>query len=561
MRRNSMRLTSGLPRLNRRRLLAGAAYGATMAALAGCRATNPAKSGATSGGQSTPKRGGVVTLSHNLQRGLDPHILQTSDAGIMGLFYSTLVRANPKTYDLEPGLAAKWEAPSQTELVFTLAPNIKWHDKAPANGRPLKVDDIIYSFNRIRSDDPKFINKSYLAGVDSMQAADDHTLKLTLKQPDVTQLNNLTVFGLSVLAPEVVEAAKGTLNSAATVVGTGPYVLQSSEVNVGSSLTRNPAYFKQGLPYADRFELKAFLDEASEWSAFLSGQLSHRWVPGQDSKKFEQEKQAQYQLDWFGDVGYFIVQAMTKKKPFDDARVTKALRLLVDHQEFRTGWAEVWFGRGRSSAIFAAASEPWDMTEDEYSHYLEWKQPKDDAIKEALSLLNAAGFNKDKPLKFTLSGSNGNEYQLASAQLMLAQLKRNGQGAVDCTLKLYDTAAWNGVRSNGDFEYYVGGHSAGATDPDAYFTSTFKTGAGRNYGKMSDPKLDQMFEKQKGIFDEAQRKKAVRDILLYMIDNCPYGSTSTYYDLNATQPAVRQFPAEGPTFKWGDHYESVWTNA
>ncbi len=118
----------------------------------------------------------------------------------------------------------------------------------------------------------------------------------------------------------------------------------------------------------------------------------------------------------------------------------------------------------------------------------------------------------------------------------------------------------SGVRSNREFEYYVGGHSAGGSDPDAYFTSTFKTGAGRNYGKMSDPKLDAMFDKQKTIFDEKERKKAVREILLYMIDNCPYGSTSTYYALNASQPTVRQFPADGPTFKWGDHYESIWAS-
>jgi len=35
-----------------------------------------------------------------------------------------------------------------------------------------------------------------------------------------------------------------------------------------------------------------------------------------------------------------------RRKPFDDARVNRALRLLVDHTEFIKGWVEVWYGRG-----------------------------------------------------------------------------------------------------------------------------------------------------------------------------------------------------------------------
>src|SRR5437588_157047 len=82
---------------------------------------------------------GALVVSYNFQRGFDPHILQATNTGIFGMFYSMLIRANPKTYELEPDLASKWESPSQTELVFTLAPNVKWHDKPPVNARALKA--------------------------------------------------------------------------------------------------------------------------------------------------------------------------------------------------------------------------------------------------------------------------------------------------------------------------------------------------------------------------------------------------------------------------------------
>lgn len=552
-------------RLSRRRLMQAAGGGAGLAALtlAGCRSTSKPTSPPSSGGNAPgnqPKRGGVLTLSDNFQRGFDPHVLQATDTGSFGLFYSTLIRANPKTNELEPDLAAKWESPSQTELVFSLAPNIKWHDKPPASGRPLKVDDIIFSYKRIQTDDPRFINKAYLASIDKMEAVDDQTLRLTLKSPDVTQLSNLAVLSLKILAPEVVEKG-GKPASADTVVGTGAYVLQTSEVGVGSQLARDPTYYKPGLPYADRVDLRAFKDYGSEWSAFLAGQIDHRWVPGQDSKTFATQKQDQYRLDWFPDLGYDIIQANVQRPPFNDARVTRALRLLVDHDEFKAAWAEVWFGRARYSAMFAAATaEAWDLSEDEYRKYLEWKQPKDDAIKEALSLLAAAGFTKDKPLKFTMSATNGSDYQPPMTQLLQAQFKRSGQGVVDTDLKYYDTTAWTQIRSSSNFDYYAGGHNSGGTDPDSYFTSTFKTGGGRNYGKMSDPQLDQMIAKQRTIFDEAERKKAVRDIIMYAIDHVPYGSIDARYVLNAASLKVHNFPVEGTTNRFGEHYENAWVS-
>src|SRR6266567_7209767 len=121
-------------RLRRRGLLksaaaAGGVYG--LAALAACGSTRKPGSSAQKSGSASqqPRHGGAVTVSYNFQRGYDPHTGQAQDSGIMGLFYETLLRYNPKTWDVEPGIAAKWEAPSQTELIFTLAPNVKWHDK------------------------------------------------------------------------------------------------------------------------------------------------------------------------------------------------------------------------------------------------------------------------------------------------------------------------------------------------------------------------------------------------------------------------------------------------
>ena len=551
-------------KLTRRRVLAGSAAGVAVlgASTLACGRSGPgsSSSGQTGSTKGSPRQGGAITLSFNFERGFDPHILQPTDTHIMGLFYSMLLMMDFKTLKVVPNLAAKWETPTPTELVFTLDPNVKWQDKAPANGRPLKASDIIYSFNRIQSDDPRFVSKAYLSSVDRMEAPDDRTVKLSLKQVDVTQIGNLALPGMKILAPEVVEKA-GKFATADTAVGTGPFILQSHELNIGSQLVRNPAYFKRGLPYLDRIDLRAFQDSQAEWAAFLAGQLAHKAVPGQAGKKFEQEQKDKYTLEWFGSTGSItIAMPNTKRKPFDDPRVNRAMRLLMDHEELKTAWVEVWQGRGRYSSVFdATTSDVWDFSDDQYRQHLEWKSPKDDAIKEALSLLAAAGFSKDNPLKFLLAGNGGPDNQQAVTPLMQSQYKRNGQGAVNPDIKSYELAAWNGIRSSGQFDYFVAGHSSGGTDPDVFFSTSYLTGGGRNYGKMSDPKLDQMFAKQRAIIDPAERKKAVQDIVLYMIDNCPYGATPANYVLNATQLNVHDFPAQGDTYnELAEWYEKVW---
>jgi peptide/nickel transport system substrate-binding protein len=548
---------------SRRRLLSTSAAGLALAgASTACGRSRTTTSSGAIGAKRAPKSGGAMTLSFNFERGFDPHILQPTDTHIMGLFYSTLLIMDLRTLAVQPNLASKWETPSPTELVFTLNPSVRWHDKAPANGRPLKASDIVYSYKRIQSDDPRFVSKAYLSSVDSIQAPDDRTVKLTLKQVDVTQVGNLALPGMKILASEVVDSA-GKFATADTAVGTGPFVLQSSELNIGSRLVRNPTYFKAGLPYLDRVDLRAFQDSQSEWAAFLAGQLAHKAVPGQAGKQFEQQQKDKYALEWFGSTGSInIAMPNTKRKPFDDPRVNRAMRLLMDHDELMAAWVEVWQGRGRFSSVFdATTSDVWDFSQDQYRSHLEWKTPKNDATKEALTLLAAAGFTKDNPLKFLLAGNGGPDNQQAVTPLMQAQYKRNSQGVVDPDIKSYELAAWNSVRSSGQFDYFVAGHSSGGTDPDVFFSTSYQTNGGRNYGKMSDPRLDQMFTKQRTILDGAERKKAVQDIVLYMIDNSPYGATPANYVLNATQLNVHDFPAQGDTYnEQAEWYERVWVD-
>ena len=549
--------------LSRRRLFLGA--GLPLASALSC-SSRPKPSGGATPGQAAkqPKRGGVITYaggsgrSYDVEgRSFDPAIQTLFGARGYTLFYDRLVAYNLRTYAAEPDLAQKWEQPSQTEYVFHLQPNVKWQNKPPVNGRPLVADDIVWTLERARTPDPKFFSRSLLAQVDKIEAPDKATVRITTKAPDAATVTKLSVDNLCILAREVFDKdPKPT--TAEGAVGTGPFIMKSVEEHVAAEYVRNPDYWKPGLPYLDGFRTKSFNDAQTVWAAFLAGQVDIALVPGTEVKKYVAQQGAGYTPDWYPEdalTGYLCPN--TKAKPMDDARVTRALRLLCDHDEMIKAWAEVDGGRGVYGSILPVSLSAWDLTQDEYKTYLEWKQPKDDAAKEAVTLLSAAAFTKDNPLRFDLVGQATGSLA-TEAQLLQAQWKRLSQGTVDVQLKLSDTATLDGVRSSRSFTYGLYGLST-FSEPDIWLTSLYQTGGSLNFLGMSDPTLDAMINKQEAIFDEQQRKAAIKDIIKYMIDHGPstVGANPSY--LHGTQPKVQDYAPEHGLDGW--QYQSVWLSS
>jgi peptide/nickel transport system substrate-binding protein len=519
---------------------------------------------APSGSAQQAKRGGALVRASTskFDAALDPHPIQPVYTSFYTLFYQTLVRLNARTVALEPELSGKWEQPSPSEYVFHLQPNVKFHNRPPANGRAMTADDVVYSLNRVRTDDPRFQNRLLLSSVDKIEAVDKSTVRVTTKVPDTTTLINLAGFSVAVLAPEVVDKA-GKFSTPETAVGTGAFMLQEMTVGQSATVVRNPDYWKPGLPYLDSVRSQYFPDQGTTYAAFKAGQIvvGTNPLPGPDAKKaFDEQKGKDYIAEWYKDVSFTSVQMNLQHKPFDDARVTKALRLLTDHDEAVNSWATTWFGRGYLTAYLPAALDEWNLSEQEHRQFLEFKQPKDDAVKEALSLLTAAGFSKDKPLKFTLTGLSSSDFAKAEAENHQAQINKFGQGVVQVSdLQLHDLAVLNQVLAQGNFDFLsTNVVPAQVYDVDSWFTTMYGTGGGRNYGKYTDAKLDGMIAKQRTIFDVNQRKAAVKEILRYMMGNHPYTGWAGRYLLNLERPKVHNWAPEGISTTWGYNYESVW---
>jgi peptide/nickel transport system substrate-binding protein len=326
---------------------------------------------------------------------------------------------------------------------------------------------------------------------------------------------------------------------------------------------RNPDYWKPGLPYLDGVRLQNLSDDATAWAAFLANQIDLITNPlrGDEAKKlFDEQEGKPYTAQWYKDVSYTAVQQNLRRKPFDDSRVYKAVRLLVDHEEATNQWAVTWFGRGYLSAYMPAALEDWDFTEQEHiTKFLEFKRPKDDAVREAHRLLGAAGFTRDNPLRTSMNGYDSATAQ-AQAVLHQAQINKFGQSVIQVPdLKLFSVAQSNSILAQGDFDIFSGNIVPPQPyDVDSWFTTMYVSNGGRNNGKWSDSKMDQMIDQQRTIFNIAQRKAFVKEMITYMMENAPYTSWSGRYLLSVGQLKVKDWAPEGSSAVWGYNFERVW---
>lgn len=552
-------------RLRRRRLLANAALGgmglggAGILGCAGDRAPPPDR--ASPGTAPAPKRGGELVRAGGSGQSfdvegaiLDPHRQSVSRTRGQRFFYQGLLAYDFRTFEAEPELAQRWEQPSPTEYIFHLQPGVRWHDKPPVNGRELTTSDIVFSINRVMTNDPRFVHRSLLVTVAKVEATNQSTIKVTTKEPDAVLLSRLASDGTLVLAPEAVEKAD-EFATADEAIGTGAFIIKSVEEKVAAEYVRNPNYWKAGRPYLDKVVIRYFPDEEVSYAAFLAGRVHVSNVPAPEGSRYIAAQGPNYIPDWAANPTIHFATPNLKSKPMDDGRVTRALRLLIDHEEFRTSWARTHGGRGRHGSVLPSTLEAWDLTEEEYKKLIFWQQPKDAAVREALALLAAAGFTRDNPVKLEFA-YQGTGSISAAAEMQDAQWRRLGQGVVQPQLKNVPTGQLPRIRATRAFAYLLQGASAGADDPDPWFTQNYRSGGSLNYMGLEDPRLDALIDRQRGLFNLSERRAVVREVMSYMAENSPGITNILTTPLRAVNPKVRGYIPE--FFVNGRQYEWIW---
>ena len=250
---------------------------------------------------------------------------------------------------MKPNLAESWETPDPTTIVINIRPGVRWHNKAPMNGRELTAQDVEYNFHRYTGlgsgfTEPSQFNSMNAATWESITATDDSTVVFKLKAPRNDGLEVIVAHWFHfIMPPEVIEQ-HGNIHDWRNLVGTGPYMLTDWVKGSSLTYTRNPDYWgtdekypQNRLPYIDELR-RVIMPEQATWLAALrsgkhdiTGLFGDTQLGNVGQVESLQRSNPEITLHpWYFRSETSVLFNLRNQPPFDDIRVRKAMQMAID---------------------------------------------------------------------------------------------------------------------------------------------------------------------------------------------------------------------------------------
>lgn len=479
----------------------------------------------------TPKKGG--TFYYNLGQGpttLNP--LSSTD------MYATIVQSqiveplldrNIDSFEWQPALATEWEI-SEDGMVytFTLRDGVKWHD-----GKPLTVEDVKFSFDAIVHPENKYKTahmKPYYENIQSAEILGKNKIKFTAKKKYFKNFD--VVAGIEVVPRHLYEnpneKQKKKLNK--TLVGTGPYMLDTYKRGKNIVLKKNPKWWgneaqqraaennfnkvfmrfiKDGtiaITRAEKGDLD-YLDLTSE--EFVKKTNSDKW--GKEIFKHKVQNKAPVS---YGFIGWNLRNPIFKSK-----QVRLALYHLINRDlmidKFRYGLSMPATGPLYRQSEYADPDvKPIGFDPKKALDILMkdgWKVGSDKILEKKID-------GKLTKLSFTILEPN------KEFMKYLTVFKEDAKKAgVDVGLKFVEWSTFIKLLDERKFEAVRLGWGGGSVDwdPKQIWHSASEKG-GSNFIGYSNPEVDKLIDESRLIFDKEKRVKMLRKVFRIIAEDVPY---------------------------------------
>src|SRR5262245_1898792 len=224
----------------------------------------------------TPTMGGTITMAvEGEPTSMDPAFDYDFVSG-----YATSSITEPLLVFCEndtklcPNLASDWTVSDDgLTYTFTIRDGVKFHD-----GSPMTVDDVVCSLNRILNPDLKSYVGWMLANVADVTAPDEHTVVVTMSQPDALVEYAFASTAAHVVSKAFVEAHPDDYGTASVgSIGTGPFKFQEWVSGDHQTLVRNDDYWNKanGGPYLDSVVIKILPEPTTRVAGLETGELDY----------------------------------------------------------------------------------------------------------------------------------------------------------------------------------------------------------------------------------------------------------------------------------------------
>ena len=448
--------------------------------------------------------------------------------------FSRLVRVNNVGTDIEGDLAESWDVSDDGSVyTFHLRPDAKFSD-----GSPVTADDVVFSVNRAAAED-SLVFWTFEAMKD-IEAVDPQTVKITLNGPAAPFANDIALWGASIVKKDSAEA--GTADGGLSLIGSGPFILDSWQKGEQIVLKKNPYYWEKDsagnqLPYLDQVNLILLTDDNTRMLKLQAGEIDTALdVPYNQIQPLSQDPNLIISATpLYGITSVALNQA---KPEFADVKVRQAMNYAID-REAMVQTALFGYGRAACSPINLV----WFYT-DEYCYTYD--------VDKAKQLMAESSAPDGFSASLMIAAGNSVDNQLAVMMKdMLAQIN------IDVTIEPIDSSTQWERRTKKDYDMTMGSGTSDNLDPNSnmLFCCVSDGGADSSYTGWKDPEVDAIFRKtqtemdfakRSEYYDEFQKLVQERGPSLYLVHQVNrYGARATTHNFFLD-----------PTAHW--HLEYVW---
>ncbi|WP_108650049.1 ABC transporter substrate-binding protein [Dongshaea marina] len=473
---------------------------------------------------------------------LDPQKLQGNPGSNVALdLFEGLVTPGPQGQIL-PGVAKSWETKDNKTFIFHLRKDARW-----SNGETVTADDFVFAWRRLVNP-ATGANYAYylgLAGVKNadaisdgkkkpdtlgVSAPDPHTLRVVLEKPVPYFVNMLTYPALSPTPAKVIKKWGDKWTRPEHIVSNGAYKLKGWVVNGHIDLVRNPDYWNNKKTVINKVRFLPIADPNAALNRYMAGELDMTYtVPLEQFHKLK--KEYPNQLKVVGQIATYYYAFNTKKKPFDDARVRKALSYAID----RNAITKYILGQGQLPAYTFTP----DMTEGFTPPKLKWADwTQAERNKKAQQLLKEAGYDKQHPLTLTiLYNTSDNHKKIAIA---IASMWKQTLG-VNAKLENQEWKTFLQTRQQGGYEVAREGWIADYNEPSAML-SQLQCGIGTNDTGFCDSNYDKVMHEAAASTNAQQRSKFYDMAEQIIAKEMPIAPVYQYVVPRMVKPYVGGYP-------------------
>jgi oligopeptide transport system substrate-binding protein len=467
-------------------------------------------------GSADRPRDTLVRLADDEVKSLDPQsISDLASLRVAADQFEGLTRINGRGA-AEAGLAQGWTQSADGLIwTFTLRPGLRFSDGEPING-----ESFVRGFERLHDVATAAPALPLFEAVEAIEAPAPDRVIVRLRHPFPALpelMAHPAMAALPLHLPEWTEVRP--------LVTSGPYRLTEWALGSHLQLARNPGWHCGAAPIA-KIEWRPVSDSLTALRLFEAGGADV--TSDFPSSRLEKLRTTAPDTVRVGDyLGAYYFAFNTRKPPFDDARVRRALSLAVERE---------WIAR----RLIATGVQPaWGIVPPELSlagayrpAFADW--PRARRLAAAKALLAQAGYGPVRPLTFEMRFNSDVDHRRVAVALA-AMWQPIG---VEVRLLNSEAALHFASLRRGEFALARSGWIGDLSAPENFLAVHRSDGGPVNYSGFDDPAYDALLDRAQSIAEPRARAAAMRAAEARLIEESPILPIYYYVSKSLVGPRV-----------------------